>query len=574
MSRVLSALGVCLAGALCGVSTAQQVVLAPDASSGDRFGWSTAVSGDTLLAGVVRDDTSGRDAGAVWVFEADANDDWVATAKLLASDGVGGASFGYDVAIDGDVAVVGATGQGVLGDRVGRAYVFEYIGGTWVETAALRGAATYNDRFGWAVAVSNDTVAVGAPRDDVDAGGAVITDAGAVHVFRRGPSGWSLEAVLTAASPSFSDQIGQAVDLDGDVLVAGAPLDDELALDAGAAHVFERVGGAWTPRAKLTSGAGHFGTAVAVSRGTAAIGAPDAGGGQVHLFDEQAGAWVETALLVGSDTALGDQFGAAVALDGDALVVGASENDAAGKRAGACYAFGRAEGVWQEVAASTAPDAEPSAFFGRDVSVDGDRSVAGAYRSNMAVVGGGAVYAMDRAVLTPFLAPPEPDPEPAWFEVFCLCADGAPCGNADAEAGCANSTGRGARLDALGSPSIAADDLHFVVTNLPARSHGLLFMGDPRAEPRRFLGGQLCIQGRVRRFRWARADETGTMELGPGFVEQSQRTRRRWCRRGPILEGETWAFQMIYRERSSRDAPCRRRGRWNTTNGVMVTFTP
>ena len=395
-------------------------------------------------------------------------------------------------------------------------------------------------------------------------------------------------------------------------------MDDEAAPDAGAAYVFQRLGGVWTQHSKLTSAlSGHFGSSVALSGTSVAVGTPDLGGGQVHLFDDVGGVWVESAILVGSDTLAGDLFGSSTDLDGDVLMVGAYENDVAGMRAGAVYTYGRSAGAWQQVAQFIAADAEAFATLGRDVSVSGDRAVTGAFGSNVAIAGGGAAYALDRTPLTPFLPllpPPAPDPvpdpgpdpvpdpglDPAWYQVYCLCASDAPCGNEDAEAGCANSTGAGARLDALGSPSIEADDMLLSVTGLPSRSRGVLFMGSPRDELKPFRGGQLCVEGRkVKHYRWSSADGSGSMLLGPGLVERSQQgddgddddgddddgdddddaddADDADDHHATILAGDTWAFQVAYRDKSKGSrSPCHRHGRggWNTTNAIVVTFTP
>ena len=158
----------------------------------------------------------------------------------------------------------------------GAAYVFTRSGGFWTQGAkpiAADGVA--GDWFGQAVALSGDTALVGAPNHDTTVGAA----AGAAYVFTRSGAAWTQEAEPIAADGIAKDSFGFKVALSGDTALVGAPgWDIAGAADVGAAYVFERSGGAWTQEARPTAAdaadGDDFGFSVALSGGTALIGAP------------------------------------------------------------------------------------------------------------------------------------------------------------------------------------------------------------------------------------------------------------------------------------------------------------
>ena len=137
----------------------------------DEFGHSVAVDGDTVVVGAHQD--NGPNSGSAYLFTKPKTDGWTSatqTAKLTASDGAGFDVFGYSVAVEGDIVVVGAYLDDDTWFGSGSAYLFTKPDEAWVdaaETAKLTASdgATY-DRFGYSVAVDGDTVVVGASWDD------------------------------------------------------------------------------------------------------------------------------------------------------------------------------------------------------------------------------------------------------------------------------------------------------------------------------------------------------------------------------------------------------------------------
>jgi hypothetical protein len=182
-------------------------------------------------------------------------------------------------------------------------------------------------------------------------------------------------------------RLGTSVCIGTDTLVAGAPDDSQLAPYAGAAYVFTRNNGQWVERAKLSAPSpraySSFGEAVATSRQIVVVGAPfdDTHGdasGAVFVYSKSGDTWHFTTRLACSDPAPGQQFGAALAMDGDTIVVGAYLDNAHGRNAGAAYVFTRSGNRWIQRAKLTASDPSNFAFFGASVAIKGNHILVGA----------------------------------------------------------------------------------------------------------------------------------------------------------------------------------------------------
>ena len=295
--------------------------------------------------------------GAAYVFEKPAGG-WAGAltedAKLTASDGAPGDFFGVSVSISGDTVVVGSLFDAcTAGIDCGSAYVFEKPAGGWAgtltEDAKLTASdAAAGDFFGIAVSISGETVVVGAYLDDCTAG----IDCGSAYVFEKPAGGWagalSEDAKLTASDAATGDGFGVSVSISGDTVAVGAGFGDcPAGPQCGAAYVFEKPAGGWagalTEDAKLTASAGtRFGVSVSISGETVVVGAD--GDGSAYVFEKPAGGWAgmltEDAKLIASDAAAGDFFGVSVSISGDAVVVGARNDDCTtGNDCGSAYVF-------------------------------------------------------------------------------------------------------------------------------------------------------------------------------------------------------------------------------------------
>ncbi len=258
--------------------------------------------------------------------------------------------FGFAVAADGDVLVVGAlneTGDVEPDTGEGAVYVYSATPGVPQFVARLKASnADVGDLFGASVAVSGNTIVVGAPHEaslSGDPGDNSFTAVGAVYVFQRdGGGNWSQQAYLKPSNLTKSLNFGQSVAIDGDVIVVGAPHDFESAdgngevLRSGAAYVFERVEGSWAETAYLKSATVHaddfFGSRVDVSGQTVVIGVPgedlpnvlNSNVGAAYVFIRGVSAWTFQQRLVSSVFPQGQGFGSEVSLSGESLAVGGS----------------------------------------------------------------------------------------------------------------------------------------------------------------------------------------------------------------------------------------------------------
>jgi len=373
------------------VTPAEEIkLLADDGAPNDFFGFNVALSGDTAVIGAnkVDDNIRGVDAGAAYVFTRSGHS-WHQQAKLTADDGAAKDGFGGRVALSGDTAVIGAMFQDDKGDNSGSAYVFTRTGTTWsqqVKLTAADGAA--GDAFGQSIALFGDTVVIGAPHDD-DKG----NDAGSVYVFTRTGTTWSQQVKLTAADAAAGDVFGISIAFSGDTIVIGADLNDEKAVNAGAVYVFTRSGSSWSQQAKLTAADGAetdiFGVRVALSDDTVLISArrddDDVMGidaGSAYIFTRTGTTWQQQIKLTASDGAADDRFGRSVALVADTAVIGAMFQDDKGDNSGSAYVFTRSGTTWSQQVKLTAADGAAGDVFGWSVALSGDTAIITATRDD------------------------------------------------------------------------------------------------------------------------------------------------------------------------------------------------
>lgn len=398
----------------------QQATLAPsDGASGDNFGF-VAIDGDTIVVGAYLDDVGANvDQGSAYVF-AKPEGGWggplTEQARLIAADGAAGDQFGLQVAVAGDVIVVGARMADVAGAQSrGAAYVFVKPPGGWSGTVfhsakltASDGAT--NDLFGDRVAISGDTVVVGARFDDHPPGCLFcdpVVDAGSAYVFAKPAAGWSgtltQNAVLRASDRNPNDQFGVSVAVEGDTVAVGAFLVDSGFADRGAAYVFVKPAAGWSglsnQSVKLMPGDGsigdQFGITIGLSGDTIAAGAlqEDSVGinnhGAAYVFVKPAAGWTSPggvlshqAKLVASDAAAGDELGS-VTISGDTVAVSAWRDDVdAAADQGSVYLYAKPEGGWSgtltEAGKVTAADGAASDLFGNSLRLQGNTLVVGA----------------------------------------------------------------------------------------------------------------------------------------------------------------------------------------------------
>ena len=323
------------------------------------FGWSVSVdrirwwgSTNYAIVGAPQDDAAGAKSGSAYIY-ARSGKNWKQQVKLIAGDGAAGDTFGYAVSVYGTTAVVGAPKDDDTGSNSGAAYVFVRDGIRWTQHSKLvpqdlgRSAA-----FGEAILIVEDTVIVGAPGHTHGE----IRFAGAVYVFVREGEAWLQKAKLTADDAAASDRFGNALAMSGNTLIVGAPLrDTQAGKDAGAAYIFLRNGDLWKQGAKLTARStrknDHFGTSVATTGKIAVIGANlheenALASGAAYSFVNVDGVWEEREKVVPADAGLNTRFGTWVAMSGNVVVgsAGVTPHPVAGRSTGtAAYVYSSIE---------------------------------------------------------------------------------------------------------------------------------------------------------------------------------------------------------------------------------------
>jgi hypothetical protein len=376
--------------------TESLALLPSEGGAGDLHGFSVAIEGDLAAVGSYRSDDGSADSGCVYLYQK-VGDSWTEIAQLHASDADAGDFFGYSVALSGDTLIVGAVGDEEGGSLSGSAYIFRDTGSGWTQVAKLTADdAAPGDLFGVSVALSGNVALIGASRDD-GAG----ESSGSVYVFEDTGSGWSQAAKLTASDAEAGDFFGHTLSISGTTAIVGSQGDDSGGVDSGSATIFTKVDGGWQEIAKLapsTQEAGAaFGNSVAISGDTAIVGAAREGGtGAAYIFQLSGGEWTETARLGAPEGA--DRFGISVGIDDDRAVVGSLGT---AESYGAVSVYRETPIGWLKVDEIVPSVQSSESFFGIDVSNSADTVIVGAPVSQTGEeVGTARIYERDAAPLT------------------------------------------------------------------------------------------------------------------------------------------------------------------------------
>ena len=355
------------------------------------------VVGDVIIVGV-HDVNVNNILGAGRIYTRIRENKWEQSAELLAHDRnidqpkPGQSGFGFAVAIGGrpgrtsaDYAIIGAPGDDGAAKDAGAAYIYASNGKNWRQEVKLAaGDAAAGDAFGFVVSIDGTTAVVGAPKADIGA----AKNAGAAYVFVRDANRWKQHAKLILKDSARSDALGEAVDIQKDTAIIGAPghTHDGVRF-AGAVFVFVRDGDAWREQAKLTADdaapSDRFGVSVGIEGDTVIVGSllNDAGGtkdaGAAYIFVRDGNTWIQGAKLIAPGKKKGDHFGAGVATTGKIAVVGAPLRAENGLGAGAAYSFVNVDGVWKNAATVVPDEPGPNLLLGSTVAISVDTIVLG-----------------------------------------------------------------------------------------------------------------------------------------------------------------------------------------------------
>ena len=495
--------------------------VASDAGFGEAFGHSVATDGTYAIVGARNAVANGVDTGAVYVYD-------VATGAELyviePADGMSGDKFGFSVALENGIAVIGSPHHDVMGmTMVGSAYVYDLstgleIGRLVPPTMVMMG------HFGIGVAMDNGKAAVGAFTRNPKG-----TDSGEAFVFDIATS--TMVTNLVAPDGAAGDMLGWTVAIDGNNVLVGADLDDDKGTDSGSAYVFDATTGAQLNKfVPMDAMAGdRFGWKVALVGNQAIIGSHkhDSPGkldtGAVYLFNLVMN--MQMGKFESASGMANDEFGYSVDFDGVRVAVGAPYDDSATVNAGATYVFDLATQT-QEYK-TTASDAAMSDLFGSSIVVNGDDLVVGSVFDDDVTLNSGSAYMFD-------LAPP------CWSK-YCTVGDGSMMNTATlTPSGC----------DMSGS-------LTLMMMNAPANQYTFLLIGSKSGVVDGALfgaQGDLCVTGgsigrytadagMVSGMGMFMTDISNSATGGPGFGIPNSGG-------ASILAGETWNFQYWHRNPS------------------------
>jgi hypothetical protein len=427
-----------------GSSWSQQAYLkASNTDESDYFGGSVAVSGNIVVVGAIGEssnavgvngdgsDNSVQNSGAAYVFVRNGSS-WSQQAYLKASNTDRFDQFGNSVAVSANTVVVGVAGDSSA-HSYGAAYVFVRSGSSWSQQAYLTASnSDYGDQFGHSVAISGDTMVMGAVGEDSNATGVngngsdnSASNSGAAYVFVRNGSSWSQQAYLKASNTDANDQFGNSVAISGDTVVVGANAESSNATgingneannsvsNSGAAYVFVRSGSSWSQQAYLkassTDAFDQFGNSVAISGDTVLVGAPGessnatgingnasdnsvADSGAAYVFVRNGSSWSQQAYLKASSIDIFDGFGVSVAISGDTVVVGVNGEDS------------NATGVNGNASDNSASNSGAAYIFAFPSSTLGNISTRGLVGTGDNVLIGGTIVSGDRPIRALFRA--------------------------------------------------------------------------------------------------------------------------------------------------------------------------
>ena len=360
---------------------------ASDAATYDNYAYDVAIDGEYAIVGARSNDDNGSNSGSAYILKYNAGlNTWEEEVKLIANDAAPADYFGNSVAIDGDLAIVGAFYEVTNNQRNGAAYVFRRSGNTWNQEAKLLASdgAQY-DYFGWDVAIDNNAVVVGAMYTDDNA-----SSSGSAYVFNYNGSIWSQTQKIQPADPAQNKQFGRAVDISGSKILVGAFGDNNY---AGAAYVFSKVANTWSQEAKLTASDAnaydYFSyQSIGIDGDYIVVGAfanDDANGvdtGSAYIFNNSNSGWVEQSKITALDAAQSDQFSISVDISGDLVIVGSRLDDDNGSNSGSAYIFERNGSNWTQQAKILPSDGAANDYFGWASAIDGNNVIIGAFAND------------------------------------------------------------------------------------------------------------------------------------------------------------------------------------------------
>ena len=385
--------------------TAQETkLIAADGGDSDKFGQGVAISGNTAIVGSPSATVGGNRKGAAYIY-IQSGGIWTLQQRITASDGVTGGGFGQSVAISGDTAVVGlgsVDGQFITG----AVYVFIRTGTVWTQQQKLTASDTTENQFSSSVAISNNTMVVGAPKADImQIQGAFR---GAAYIYTRSGGIWTEQQKIFASDHAPSRKFGNAVAISGSTVVVGETPNTANSSRLAAAYFFILNGGTWTQEQEITASDGTIGDgfswSVAINGDTAIIGAlPENNLGSAYVLTRSGTTWTQQQKLIPSDGATNKGFGNSVSMSGNAAIIGASADNIG---QGSAYIFTGTGTTWTQqqklIPSDRATNGRANDRFGNSVGISVNTAIVGSYLADIgANVDQGTAYIFTDLNATP-----------------------------------------------------------------------------------------------------------------------------------------------------------------------------
>jgi hypothetical protein len=367
-------------------------LLASDGKAEDLFGSSVSLSGNFAIVGAPYHSAKEDWDGAAYIFKFNGTT-WVEEKKLTASNGYSYNNFGYSVAIDGNIAVVGSIGYNSF---KGAVYVYKYNGTSWIEQQILTASdAAQSDMLGYSVDIDGNAIVAGAPGKGISKG--------AAYVFRYNGSSWVEEDPLSVSDGIVFSYFGCSAAISNNIPFIGASGDYINGEKSGSSYIFQKDGNAWVRTAKLLPKNGgafdRFAASVDISNDVVVAGARsndynNLDAGAAFVYRKTGSTWELEQMLMACDGEYEDHFGD-VAVDGEIIVVGANNDDDNGINAGAAYAYMWDGESWIEEYKLKAEDGFAEDWFGSAISISGNNVLIGSPQDNDKGTSAGSAYVFE-----------------------------------------------------------------------------------------------------------------------------------------------------------------------------------
>jgi len=360
-----------------------------------KLGSSVDISGDIAVVGAPG---SASDIGQACLYQRSSEDWSLLTCLSPNTENDTVQQFGNAVSISGELLVISAENK--QNGKHGVAYVYQRQGDSWFQQAELINAnSSSNDKFASTISISENYIAIGSP-------GFSASNAGAVHIFKSTASGWVEDIVITPASSFKSANFGSSVMLSDEYLIIGDD-DHGRAHEGSAYIYKQKEGiwskQASLKGGDVTKSA-NFATSIAISKDYAVIGAKSENNplikkhkksGAVYVYKRTGKLWNSQTKLLATDAQQGGNFGSSVAISGDYLLIGAESNNSS---KGSSYLFQNINDVWTEIFKFEADDAKQQDNFGHAVAIEQDHIVIGAHNKSVTnnTEGVGYLYYLNR----------------------------------------------------------------------------------------------------------------------------------------------------------------------------------